>query len=292
LPRYLQPRSLAEALSALADPGHGLTVLAGATDAYPAAAAASAWMRPSADAFLDISALSELGGIGRTPDGWRLGALATWSAVIAADLPPAFDGLRTAARQVGGRQIQNRGTLGGNLCNASPAADGGPPLLALCAEVELASVRGIRRMPLGDFLLGNRRTALAPDELLTGIILPEPSAAGRAVFLKLGARAYLVISIVSVAANARIRPDGTLADVRIAFGAASAAPVRDRALEAAVTGLTPGEAARALRGLFPAAISPIDDVRASARYRCEAARELAARALAALAVGAGEEIAA
>lgn len=292
LARYYRPADLAEALAALSRPDHGLTVLAGATDVYPAAAGNHAWMRPAADAFLDISALSGLRGVERTPDGWRLGALATWSDIVAAPLPPAFDGLKAAARQVGGRQIQNRGTLGGNLCNASPAADGGPPLLALGAQVELSSLRGARRMPLDLFLLGNRRTALEADELLTAVIVPDRPAAERSAFLKLGARAYLVISIVSVAVNARVAGDGTLADVRLAFGAASVAPVRDRALEAAAEGLPPAAAAHAVRGLSPGAISPIDDVRASAAYRAEAARELAARAIEALATGADAGIAA
>ncbi len=170
---FLRPRTLDEALAALAadaahppvDPLDRLTPLAGATDFYPAATTRQAWFQPSPRAILDLSGLDELRGIGMTADGIRIGALATWSDMIAAPLPPAFDALRQAARQVGGVQIQNRGTLAGNLCNASPAADGAPPLLALDAAVELRCAAGVRRLSLAAFLQGNRRTALAPVRL-------------------------------------------------------------------------------------------------------------------------------
>ena len=131
--------------------------------------------------------------------GWRIGALTTWTDVAEAPtLPAAFDGLRAAARPIGGRQIQNAGTIAGNLVNASPAADGTPNLLALDAVVELASAaRGVRRLPVGDFVTGNRSTVLAPDELVTAVLVPDaPPASPGPTFLKLGSRAYLVISIV------------------------------------------------------------------------------------------------
>jgi CO/xanthine dehydrogenase FAD-binding subunit len=250
LGRYERPSTLDAALGLLAAPGHGLTVLAGATDILPAAAANAAWFRPTPDAILDISAIAGLRGVSCTGESYRIGALATWTDVIDAALPPAFDGLKQAALQVGGVQIQNRGTIGGNLCNASPAADGGPPLMALDASVELTSTRGKRMLPLAAFLLGNRKTALAADELLTAVIVPAPAEAEVSAFLKLGARAYLVISIVSVAVNARLE-SGRIAAARIAFGAASATPVRDGALEALVAGLTPEEAARRVSSRRP-----------------------------------------
>ncbi|MBU6498956.1 MAG: FAD binding domain-containing protein, partial [Rhodospirillales bacterium] len=135
---YVRPTSLDDALAALA--ARRLTVLAGATDHFPARL-----MPAPAEDLLDITALPALRRIERQEDGWRIPCLATWSDVIAADLPPLFDGLRHAARQVGGVQIQNVATLAGNVCNASPAADGIPCLLALDAEVELASLAGRRR---------------------------------------------------------------------------------------------------------------------------------------------------
>src|SRR6478672_7928046 len=155
---YLRPVTLEEALQALARPW---TVLAGGTDFYPARVG-----RAIDDNVLDIGGIAALRGIAERPDGWRLGATTTWSELIETPLPPLFDGLKQAACEIGGRQIQNAGTVAGNLCNASPAADGVPPLLALGAEVELAGRAGTRRLPLSAFITGNRRTVLAPGELL------------------------------------------------------------------------------------------------------------------------------
>src|SRR6476469_4199388 len=152
---YLRPVSLDEALKALARPW---TVLAGGTDFYPARVG-----RAIDENVLAVTGIAALRGISAGPAGWRLGAPTTWSELIETALPLLFDGLKQAARDVGGRQIQNAGTIAGNLCNASPAADGVPPLLALEAEVELAGPGGSRRLPLASFVLGNRKTALAPD---------------------------------------------------------------------------------------------------------------------------------
>src|SRR5689334_11779204 len=158
---YLRPTALEEALQALARP---CTVLAGGTDFFPARVG-----RTIDETVLDITAIAALRGISATADGWRLGATTTWSELIETPLPPLFDALKQAAREVGGRQIQNCGTLAGNLCNASPAADGVPPLLALAAEVELAGPSGTRQLPLSAFITGNRCTLLAPGELLVAI---------------------------------------------------------------------------------------------------------------------------
>ncbi len=284
---FLRPRTLDEALAALAadaahppaDPLDRLTPLAGATDLYPAAAVRQAWFQPSPRAILDLSAIAGLRGVGQGADGFRIGALTTWSDVIDASLPPAFDALRQAGRQVGGVQIQNRGTLAGNLCNASPAADGAPPLLALDAEVELRSAAGSRRLPLASFLQGNRRTALAPGELVTAIHVPRPADGERSAFLKLGARAYLVISIASVAANLATDGRGSIVCARIAVGACSAVPQRLAALEARLAGVPLVEAASAVSPADLEVLSPIDDVRASAAYRRDAALTLVRRAL-------------
>jgi CO/xanthine dehydrogenase FAD-binding subunit len=208
-----------------------------------------------------------------------LGATTTWSELLAADLPPAFDGLRQAAREVGGRQIQNAGTLAGNLCNASPAADGVPPLLALDAEVELASRTGTRRLPLAQFITGNRRTALAADELLVAIRVPEPRHEARSGFLKLGARRYLVISIAMASAVLE-SVAGRVQAARIAVGACSAVAQRLPSLEAGLVGarLDAGLPDRVERAhLSP--LRPIDDVRGSAEYRSEAVVTLLRRLL-------------
>jgi CO/xanthine dehydrogenase FAD-binding subunit len=245
LGEYWRPRALREALEVLAT--SDCQMIAGGTDIFPARAHAAAWGAPSETNLLDITGVEALRGVAREGDSWRIGAATSWALLRDAALPPGFGALREAARQVGGRQVQARATLGGNLCNASPAADGVPPLLVLDAEVELASLRGTRRLRLAEFILGNRRTARAKDELLVAIHVPDAMAQSPSVFLKLGSRAHLVISIVMVAANAT---------GRVAVGSCS-------------------EVARILDGQ---ALAPIDDVRATAGYRRIAAAELVARA--------------
>ena len=195
-------------------------------------------------------------------------------------MPPACDGLRAAAREVGSLQIQTRGTVGGNLCNASPAADGVPPLLTLEAEVELASVRGTRRLPLADFLPAPRRTAKTPDELLTAVLIPAAALAGRGAFEKLGARRHLVISIVMTAARLTVE-DGRIAAAAVAVGACSPVARRLPEVEAALLSRSPDTAAEAVDpDTVAAALAPIDDVRADAPCRLRAAAELVRRAVA------------
>ena len=270
---YLRPQRLEDAVGALADGRY--TVLAGGTDFYPARVG-----RTVDEAVLDISALSGLRGITAFPDSYRIGALTTWSDVIHAPLPAMFNGLKLAAREVGGVQIQNAGTLCGNLCNASPAADGVPPLLTLDAEVELQSRSGQRRLPLRDFILGNRETAKRPDELVTAIHVSKPEGICRSDFVKLGARKYLVISIVMVASLLELDAAGGITAARIAVGSCSARACRLPALEAALQGKTLG--AGLLDTLSPRQLkplSPIDDVRGTAAYRMEAAAQLIRRSL-------------
>src|SRR3954463_3855751 len=267
---YLRPTSLDEALQALARPW---TVLAGGTDFYPARVG-----RAIDENVLDITALDGLRGIACGPDGWRLGATTTWSELLETELPPLFDGLKQAAREVGGRQIQNAGTIAGNLCNASPAADGVPPLLALDAEIELAGRAGTRRLPLSAFITGNRRTVLAPGELLVALHVPAPAHAARSAFIKLGARRYLVISIAMAAATLEIA-NGRVAAARVAVGACSAVAQRLPALEAALAGSAVGALAERVDPTHLAPLSPIDDVRGSAAYRRDAAVTLLRRLL-------------
>jgi CO/xanthine dehydrogenase FAD-binding subunit len=273
---YIRPGALADALARLADGTH--SVLAGGTDLYPAAVGGAL-----PGALLDITAIRELAGITRTPDGLRIGATTTWSAIAAASLPPACDGLRAAAREVGGVQIQNAGTIAGNLCNASPAADGVPPLLTLDAEVELASAAGARRLPLARFLTGPRRTDRRADELLTAVRIPAGALSGRATFRKLGARRHLVISIAMVAARLDIA-DGAIRAAALAVGACGPVATRLPTVEAALAGApaTPDVAARIDPAAVAAALAPIDDIRADARYRADAAAELLRRAVAEL----------
>ena len=255
---YLRPRCLEEALSALARPH---TVLAGGTDFYPARVG-----RAIGEDVLDIGGIADLRGITEGEPGWRLGATTTWSELIESDLPPLFDGLKQAARDVGGRQIQNAGTLAGNICNASPAADGVPCLLALDAEVELAGPASRRRLKLRQFITGVRRTALAPGELVVGLHVPRPRHEAESAFLKLGARRYLVISIVMAAATLEF-VDGRVAAARVAVGACSPVAERLPALEAALVGAGRDGLAAAVDAAQLSPLSPIDDVRGSAAYR-------------------------
>ena len=273
-----RPGTLSEALAILAD--RPLPVIAGGTDFYPARQG-----RPLPGAALDLTGIAGFRGIARDSAGWRIGAATTWTDIARASLPPAFDALHAAAREVGSVQIQNAGTVAGNLCNASPAADGVPPLLVLDAVVECASVAGTRRIALADFLLGPRKTALLPGELVTAVLVPDPPPGARAAFRKLGSRRYLVISIAMAAVLVATDPRGRIDLVRIAVGACSPVARRLPALEAALIGqhLGPELAAFDLTDDMLAPLTPIDDVRASARYRRDGAAELVRRALADLA---------
>ena len=253
-------------------------MLAGGTDFYPAQGS-----KPLRDDVLDINGLDELRGIAEDERGWRIGARTTWTDLIRADLPAAFDGLKAAAREVGSVQIQNTGTVAGNLCNASPAADGVPPLLTLDVEVELGSAAGRRVLPLGEFILGNRRTALQPGELVTAILVPRAGAVGASSFLKLGARRYLVISIAMVAARVAVEGD-RIAQAAIAVGACSAVAQRLPDLERELVGRGVDDVARAVEPRHLEMLSPIDDVRGDAGYRRAAALELVGRALSAACV--------
>ena len=270
---YLQPRSLDEAVRALAETRG--TILSGGTDFFPSLAD-----RALNTPVIDISAVSELKGIHSTSDAIKIGGRTTWQEILQAPLPRGFDGLKAAAREVGSVQIQNVATVAGNLCNASPAADGIPALLALDAEVTLASTSGIRQMPLVNFVLGNRWTMRRPDEILSAVIVPRRLENSASAFLKLGARRYLVISIAMVAANLVMDERGTISEALLAVGACSASALRLRELEQSLRGVTvtPGIGNLVKPEHFEE-LSPIDDFRATAAYRGDAAQVLVKRAL-------------
>jgi CO/xanthine dehydrogenase FAD-binding subunit len=275
---YIKPRTLDEAMALLA--AGEAQILSGGTDFYPALGD-----RVVRGPVVDVSGLGELRGVSTEADYLRIGGLTTWSEIIRTPLPRCFDALKSAAREVGGIQIQNRGTVAGNLCNASPAADGVPPLLALDAEVELVSNVGVRRLPLADFIVGNRKTQRKADELLTAVLVPRALENAASTFVKLGARRYLVISISMVAVVVKLSDDEHVDDrkvleARVAVGSCSAVARRLRALEHDLVGTSVqdglGEMVR-LKHLAP--LSPIDDVRATAEYRLDASLRLVQRAL-------------
>ena len=273
---YLRPRDLESALAAMAEAPR--TVVAGGTDYYPARVG-----RPLDDDVLDVTGIESLRQIEDLGDRYRIGALVTWTQTIETPLPPMFDGLKRAAREVGGVQVQNSGTVVGNVCNASPAADGVPNLLALDAEIELASCDATRSVPIGKFITGNRKTVRAKDEVVTAISIPKPAEGTTSSFLKLGARHYLVISIVMTAGVLEPAPDGTVASVRLAVGSCSAVAQRLGALEDLLRG-RPVDARlqEAVTEDHLAPLSPIDDVRGSGEYRMDAALTLVRRTLAEL----------
>lgn len=270
---YHRPETLNDALALLQ--GAEMRVAAGCTDLFPATQA-----RALTGPVVDITNIAGLRGVSDANGGYRIGAATTWSDVIKADLPPAFDMLKEAAREVGSVQIQNAGTVAGNLCNASPAADGVPCLLALDTTVELASTSGHRMLALSDFITGPRQTALAPDEMVVALHVPQSASTGVSRFRKLGARKYLVISIAMVAARLGI-VDGKIETAAISVGSCSAVAQRLSGLEKRLAGqkATPNVLVEVTVARVSAALSPIDDIRADAAYRSEAATELVKRAL-------------
>lgn len=291
-----RPATVAEALVLLdehARNGAPLVPIAGGTDIYPAHVG-----RALSTGLLDLSLLGEMRTVVPSvldgAPGVRIGALTTWRTLgerlAGALLDPAFDALYMAAREVGGVQVQSRATVGGNLCHASPAADGAPLLLALGAAVELRSRHGRRWLPVEEFLLGPRTTARRGDELLEAIWLPMPAATtrSRSVFLKLGQRRYLVISAVMVAASLSWSNDDTprVASCRLAVGACGPKAVRLRVLEQQVDGMNAAQL-RAWSDCLHQddltdALDPIDDLRGTRAYRLEMADLLVRRALRAL----------
>ncbi len=266
--------TLAEALGFLSDTG--ARVIAGGTDFFPALGEQAA---PAE--ILDVSRISELKTISREDTGWRIGAAVRWTQIVQAHLPSCFDGLKLAAREVGSWQIQNSGTIAGNICNASPAADGVPPLLTLNAQVELASIEGTRIIPLAEFITGVRRIELRDNEIVTAILIPDLPQNAHSHFIKLGSRKHLVISIAMVSAVVWTDADQRIEGARIAVGSCSAVATRLPNLESALLGKNTRDISdnSQIWSEHLAALSPISDVRGSKEFRIDAAQELCKRAV-------------
>lgn len=270
------PRTLPEALDALADEP-GLTVLAGGTDLM----VDLNYGRRRPAGMLALRRVDELRGWSVEGDDVVLGAGTTYTDLLDPKLARLVPGLAAAARTVGSPQIRNAGTIGGNLGTASPAGDTLPVLVALDAEVELASAGGRRTLPVSDFLVGPKRTALAAGELVAAVRVP--AAAGPQEFLKVGVRNAMVIAIASCA----LVVDRDRRRLGCALGAVGPVPVRDRAVERWVTARVDWDGGRlshqsVLEGFgrrLAAASRPIDDHRAPAAYRRHAVDVLARRAL-------------
>jgi CO/xanthine dehydrogenase FAD-binding subunit len=258
------PRSLAEALPLLtASPSP--RPVAGCTDLMVTTPLA----RAALDRVLDVTGIAELRGVREEGDGSvSIGAATTFREIAAAPSVVAhFPALAAAARVVGGWQIQNRATIGGNMANASPAGDSLPVLLAFDAVVECAGPSGPRSIPYAEFHTGYRRTALAPGELIVRVRLPRPPAGTRQAFRKVGTREAQAISKVVVAMRARVE-NGAIVNLALAAGSVAATPVRLHETEAALLGRPADAASADLAGRTAAAeVAPIDDVRSTAAYR-------------------------
>ena len=255
----LTPRTLEDALRLKAE-HPGALPIQGGTDVM----VALNFDRARPDALLNLNEVAELRGWSRTNGSVRLGAGLTYTEAMEESLAALMPAFAEAARTVGSPQIRNRGTIGGNLGTASPAGDALPPLLIEGAEVEVASVRGSRRVPLADFLVGVKKNALAEDELIVAAHV-EPSGEPQ-TFMKIGPRNAMVIAVCSLA----VVVDRVRGEIRASFGSASPVP-----------GLVvcPLDESDDFPERVAAATSPIDDVRGTAAYRRHALRVLAGRAL-------------
>ncbi|HZT17178.1 MAG TPA: FAD binding domain-containing protein [Gaiellaceae bacterium] len=252
----LTPRSLPEALALKAEHPDALPVQGG-TDVL----VALNFDRSRPQTVLNLNEVAELRGWSRDNGTLRIGAGLTYTEAMRGELAGLLPALAEASRTVGSPQIRNRGTIGGNLGTASPAGDALPPLVVEDAQVECASVRGTRLVPIGDFVTGVKRNALEPDELIAAVHV-EPSGSPQ-TFMKVGPRNAMVIAVVSLAVSAGD-------ELRASFGSASPRPVLVRA---------PREEAESFPDRVADAAGPIDDVRGTARYRRHALRVLTRRAL-------------
>ncbi|HKV08151.1 MAG TPA: xanthine dehydrogenase family protein subunit M [Thermoanaerobaculia bacterium] len=259
----VRPRSLEEAVRFLAeDPG--LVPAAGCTDLM----VRGPLELHRLERVIDLLEIPELRGIREIEGGIEIGATTPFSEIRrSAAIRAAFPALAEAAALVGGWQIQNRATLGGNMANASPAGDSLPVLLALDAVVVAAGARGEREIPYAGFHTAYRKTALEPGEIVARVRLPHLPEGSVQVFRKVGTREAQAISKVVAALVGRIS-DGRIAELRLAAGSVAATPVRLRAAEEAVRGMAPGSEAADLAGREAAReVTPIDDVRSTAEYR-------------------------
>src|SRR5437867_4792371 len=255
----LTPRSLEEALRIKAERPDAVPIQGG-TDLM----VELNFDRARPPALLNLNEIDELRGWSRENGAIRLGAGLTYTEAMESPLAEECSALAEASRTVGGPQIRNRGTIGGNLGTASPAGDALPPLLVYGAEVELAGAAGTRDLPLREFLVGPKRNALEPDELIAAVRMRP--AGSRQTFMKIGPRNAMVISVVSLA----LAVDEERGEIRASFGSAGPVP----GLVAAPLDEVGSFADRVARDA-----SPIDDVRGTARYRRHALKVLVERAL-------------
>jgi CO/xanthine dehydrogenase FAD-binding subunit len=265
------PGSLSEALSLLGREPEVWQPFAGGTDLMVLLEAG----KLSHKQFFSVARMDDLRGIDTSTDYITLGALTTYSEIRNhVPLQQDFPLLCTAAKETGSIATQNRGTIGGNIMNASPAADTPPALLVYDAEIELISQRGVRWMPYQGFHTGYKKTRIAPDELLRAVRLPRRTKQWRQYYRKVGARKAQAISKVCFA-GAALMANGAIEDVRIALG--SVAPIVQRALttEDALRGQrATSQIISEAKEILAREIAPIDDIRSTVRYRQRVAQNL------------------
>ena len=266
---YYRPDKINEALDSLSR--EKLTIAAGCTDLLP-----STQQDNLGDNILDISGIKSLRNIDFENGFRRIGSGVTWTDIVENNnLPNCYDMLKECSLQIGSQQIQNLGTIGGNLCNASPAADGVPCLLSLDASIELLSVNGKRVLKLEDFIKGSRKTELQNNEILSAILIPKEAETGRSSFLKLGARKYLVISIAMIACKLNLEKD-IISDIAISVGSCSAVAKRIKSLENLLIGKSIKDELTTiiLNYDYENYLSPINDIRGTNNYRLKASKVL------------------
>jgi CO/xanthine dehydrogenase FAD-binding subunit len=275
-PDYLAPTELNEALDVLARQKEGTHIIAGGTDLVPRMR--SRVVEPSL--LLDLRLLA-LDGIELDADGIRIGARATHTDILDSELlAENCPALCEAASDIAGPPIRNRGTVGGNLVNASPAADLAPPLMVYDARVVLVSAGSNREVPLENFFTGPGQTVLSPAEILTEVRIPSPPARTAARFIKLGKRKAMAVAVVGVAARLTLGENGVISQVRIALGSVAPTPMRAVQAEAALQGQAPGvEIFRESARIATGECAPISDIRASGDYRRKMVGVLTRRAL-------------
>ena len=266
---YYRPDKINEALDSLSR--EKLTIAAGCTDLLP-----STQQDNLGDNILDISGIKSLRNIDFENGFRRIGSGVTWTDIVENNnLPNCYDMLKECSLQIGSQQIQNLGTIGGNLCNASPAADGVPCLLSLDASIELLSVNGKRVLKLEDFIKGSRKTELQNNEILSAILIPKEAEIGRSSFLKLGARKYLVISIAMIACKLNLKKD-VISEIAISVGSCSAVAKRIKSLENLLIGKSIKDELTTiiLNYNYENYLSPINDIRGTNNYRLKASKVL------------------
>jgi len=274
---YAEPLTVDEALTALADLGPDAGIVAGGTDIVVGARSGK---KPLPQALVAIHRVSELEGIANG-SGLRLGALVTHGQLETSELVRSrWSALSDAAALVGSPATRHVGTIGGNLCNASPAAEAASPLLVYGATVSLRSAAGSRTLPVSELILGPAKTALAPGEILTEVSVPSPPARSGSAYVRLEYRQTMEIAVVGAAAFVALDGSGRVADAKVALTAVAPTCVRASAVEEALRGGEPSaDSLAAAAALAAESARPIDDVRASAAYRSGMVPVIVRRAL-------------